>query len=288
MFKSWKEALDKEYPRLSPESKFRFSCHPGLSCFTRCCADVNIFLTPYDVLRMKKALRIPSGEFLEKYTIAPFMTEEKLPLVLLKMNNDAQKTCPFVTPQGCSIYENRPWSCRAFPLGTVPSDTADRPDSHESYYLAEGDVDCLGFKEDKEWTVADWRRDQGIDLYDEKNRVYKEITQHRLFKEGEEGIGPAKTMMFYLTAYDLDRFRSFIQESTFVHRFDIEPEVLEKIKSDDEALLEFGYKWLKFSLFGEDTIRIKGEVLEEKKKALAKSKKTGRAHEKHRKPKLSR
>ena len=53
MLDKFKEAILKEYPRLSPESKFRFSCHKGLSCFTQCCGDVNIFLTPYDVLRLK-------------------------------------------------------------------------------------------------------------------------------------------------------------------------------------------------------------------------------------------
>jgi Fe-S-cluster containining protein len=288
MVKSWKEALRQEYPRLGPGGKFRFSCHKGLSCFTGCCADVNVFLTPYDVLRLKKALGLPSAELLEKYTVAPFMTEQKVPLVLLRMKDDARKSCPFITPEGCAIYEDRPWSCRMFPLQTATSKTADGPDGREFCFIAEGDFNCLGFKEDREWTVAGWRRDQGIVLYDKKNQPYQEITRHHLFREGEEGIGPAKTMMFYLTCYDLDRFRGFVFESTFLHRFEIPAEVLEKIKTDDEALLNFGYQWLKFSLFNEDTIKVKGEVLEEKKKTLLKSKSTGRAHAKRRKSKLSR
>ena len=158
MFKSWKEALDKEYPKLSPESKFRFSCHPGLSCFTRCCADVNIFLTPYDVLRMKKALNMSSEEFLEKYTVAPYMTEEKLPLVLLKMRDDDPKSCPFVTPEGCSIYEDRPWACRMFPLEVASA----KPGEPESCYIAGDGFPCQGFKEDKEWTVDDNLQDFGL------------------------------------------------------------------------------------------------------------------------------
>jgi Fe-S-cluster containining protein len=236
---------------------------------------------------MRRALNLSSGEFLEKYTVAPFMSEQKLPLVLLKMQDDARKSCPFVTPQGCSIYEDRPWSCRMFPLGIASSKATDSPDVPEFSLIVEEDSSCLGFKEDREWTVADWRWDQGIDLYDKKCQPYKDITQHPRFREGE-GIGPAKTMMFYLTCYDLDRFRKFLLESSFLNRFEVAGDIVEKIKTDDEALLDFGYDWLKFSLFGEDTIKVKGEVLEEKKKTLFKSKSTGRAHEKHRKRKLSR
>jgi Fe-S-cluster containining protein len=290
MAKSWKEDVLKEYPRLGPESKFRFACHPGLACFTGCCADVNIVLTPYDVLRLKKALKLSSRDFLDKYTVAPFMGEYKVPLVLLRMRDDARKSCPFITPQGCSVYEDRPWACRMFPLETTsakkPGKGA-RAYGQEFHVIVQGDFNCLGFKEDKEWTVAGWRQDQGIDAYDKKSKPYREIIQHPDFKT-EKGIGASKTMMFYLTCYDLDRFRSFIFESTFLHRFAIPAEVLEKIKTDDEALLDFGYQWLKFSLFGEDTIKVKGEVLEEeKKKALLKSKSTGRAHAKRRKSKPS-
>jgi Fe-S-cluster containining protein len=286
MFKSWTEAILKEFPRLAPGSKFRFSCHKGLACFTQCCADVNIFLTPYDVLRMKKALGLSSGEFLEKYTVAPFMSEQKLPLVLLKMRDDARKTCPFITPKGCAIYDDRPWSCRMFPLGIASSKTADRPDGQEFCFIVEEGFSCLGFKEDREWTVADWWRDQGIDLYDKKSQPYKEITLHRFVREGK-GIGPAKTMMFYLTCYDLDRFRRFLLESSFLNRFEVAEEIVAGIKTDDEALLNFGYDWLKFSLFGENTIKVKGEVLEEKKRELFKSNTARGAHGKHRKRKLS-
>jgi len=43
---------------------FQFNCNPGVSCFTQCCQDVTIVLTPYDVLRLKNGLKISSGEFM--------------------------------------------------------------------------------------------------------------------------------------------------------------------------------------------------------------------------------
>ena len=36
------EKILKDYPRLGPDDRFKFACHPGVSCFNRCCGDVNL------------------------------------------------------------------------------------------------------------------------------------------------------------------------------------------------------------------------------------------------------
>ncbi|HEM55622.1 MAG: zinc/iron-chelating domain-containing protein, partial [Fervidicoccus fontis] len=41
---------------LDRSSKFTFSCNKDLSCWNLCCRDVDILLTPYDVLEMRTAL----------------------------------------------------------------------------------------------------------------------------------------------------------------------------------------------------------------------------------------
>lgn len=294
MLNDWKETILNDYPRLGPESKFKFSCHKGLGCFTRCCADVNILLTPYDVLRMRKALKMSSGEFIDKYIITPYLQEQKLPLVLLRMRDDEQKSCPFVTAEGCSIYEDRPWPCRMFPLGMASAKTADQPDGLEFCFVNREGFSCQGFEETKEWTVAEWWRNQGIDVYEQKNQPYKELTLHREICEGK-GLGTAKNHIFFVTCYDLDRFRRLVTESSFLKRFDIPPDLVEALKTDDEALLNFGFDWLRFSLFREATIKVKDEELARKKKEIlkqvrkqmSKSKSKRAAHEKNRKLKLS-
>jgi len=98
-----KKAILEEYPRLSEDSEFEFSCNKDVPCFNDCCGDVNIFLTPYDVLRLKNHLEISSGEFLRQYTISPFDENLKYPVVLLKMNDNEKKSCQFVTEDGCSV-----------------------------------------------------------------------------------------------------------------------------------------------------------------------------------------
>jgi len=264
MTQSFKENLSEEYPRLSLESKFGFSCNRELSCFTECCRDVNIFLTPYDVLRMKNALNLSSEEFLEKHTIPLVMKEQKLRVVLLKMEAEKNNICPFVTPEGCKIYKDRPWSCRIYPLMTMEPKT--KEGAEEFCFIAGKSFPCLGSEQDKEWTVEEWLINQEVDLYNKRSQPYMEITMQKCFLEGK-GLGPSETEMFYMACYDLDRFRRHLFESRFFNLFNVEDEVINKIKTDDEELLDFGVRWLKFSLFGEDTISIKGEVIEKKEEA---------------------
>ena len=75
-----KQTILDNYPRLATNDVFQFACHPGVPCFNDCCGDVNIFLTPYDIIRLKSHLKISSGEFLQKYTISPFDKKQKFPV----------------------------------------------------------------------------------------------------------------------------------------------------------------------------------------------------------------
>ncbi len=61
--------------------------------------------------------------------------------------------------------------------------------------------------------------------------------------------------MFYMACYDLDSFRSFVFESSFRERFELEPDLVEKLGADDAALLRFAFRWLRFALFGEPTMK---------------------------------
>ena len=56
--KNLKETILKEYPRLNENSTFKFQCDKQMSCFTECCGDVNIVLTPYDVILLKNRLNL--------------------------------------------------------------------------------------------------------------------------------------------------------------------------------------------------------------------------------------
>lgn len=265
-----KEEILKEYPRLTKDSEFFFACHDKVACFNGCCRDVNIFLTPYDVLRMKRALAMTSGEFLAKYTLVPFDKNLKFPAVLLKMEDNKEKTCPFVSKEGCRIYSDRPWACRMYPLGLAsPKEGGDALDQ-EFYFLLK-EAGCQGFDEKKRWTVGEWMENQGVAEYNAMGQYFKDLTLHSFFQKGNN-LPPPKIEMFFMACYDLDKFRRFVFDSSLLDKFEIEEEKLKLLKEDDVELLKFAYTWLRFSLFGEKTMKVKGEVLQAKEAELAEKK----------------
>jgi Fe-S-cluster containining protein len=265
------EKILEEHPRLGPDDTFRFSCHPGVSCWNRCCGDVNIFLSPYDVLRLKKRLGMTSTEFLEKHALMPVQKDMKTPVVVLRMTEDEAKSCPFLTEAGCGLYADRPWPCRMYPLGlAAQKDTADGWQGDRFYFLLQEEM-CQGHGEARQWTVRQWLEDQGLDAYDEWGEAFKELTLHKFFEDGGS-LSPEKMQMFFTACYDLDRFRQFVFGSTLLQRFDVDEDFIEEMKIDDEALLRFGFLWLRFSLFGEPTMKPKTEVMEAFKGTVEKKK----------------
>ncbi|HIE12316.1 MAG TPA: YkgJ family cysteine cluster protein [Desulfotomaculum sp.] len=252
---------EKNLPVLALCDKFRFACRPGLSCYTTCCRDISIFLTPNDVFRLKKHLDITSTEFLEKYTITFVAPNSGLPTVLLKMREDADKQCPFVTPEGCSVYKVRPWSCRMYPLSY---------DYNEDKYPVIADPSkCLGFQAEAEVFVEDWLVDQGVMFESvlfqpEIDRMFNDALARLEFPK-DKITNPQITEMIYMASYDLDRFRRFVFESRFLQIFEIEPSVVERVKKDDEELARLAFLWLKFGISDRNALKIRDEVLEQSK-----------------------
>ncbi len=236
--------------RMERENRFSFKCHPGVPCFTKCCQDITIVLTPYDVLRLKNGLGISSDEFLEKHTLIVPQEKSLIPMVILKMNED-DKRCPFVSKTGCSVYNDRPWSCRMYPLDVNDDGT---------FSLITDRSKCLGLEENDTWKISDWLSDQKIDPYEEMNEQLSGITIP-LQAQGLDIDNPKIHKMTFMALYNLDKFREFVFKSTFLERLEVEPERIEKIKESDEDLLLFAYDWIKFGLFGKKVFGVKDNAL---------------------------
>src|SRR4030042_1027015 len=186
-------------------SEFKFRCHNDISCFTKCCSRTNILLTPYDIIRIKDRLGISSGDFLEKYTYTYIDEEISHPYAVLKMMDDNKGKCPFVAPEGCSIYEDRPSNCRYYPVGQgLMIVDSDKGPVKEEFYFFIRDPNCLGYQGDREWSIGSWRIEQGAALEYEKEEI-------------------------------------------------------EKIKIEEIALMKFGFKYLKYILMLEETLKVRDE-----------------------------
>ena len=238
-----------------PEQTFKFQCHKNIPCFTKCCAGLNLILTPYDILRLKNRVGIYSDEFLDRYAVTDLDKHPRFPMMSLRMNPGQGQKCPFVTPNGCSVYEDRPGACRIYPLGRAALKVNEEKEAREKYFIVQ-EEHCLGFMENREWSVDEWMTSEGVVEYNAMNDHWLEIisTQRSLGKKKEI---PRKIQMFSMASYNLDKFRTFIFKSRFFDLFVVADDLKIKLGSDDKALMMFSFDWLKFSLFGEQTIQVK-------------------------------
>ena len=241
--------------RLGLDNRFKFKCHKDVPCFTQCCRGINIVLTPYDIIRLKNRLQLSSREFLTLYTEPQLLEKTDLPVVTLKLLDDDQNSCPFVREEGCLVYEDRPSTCRYYPLGVAS--LSYRQDEDESgFYFFVNEPHCRGFEEETVWTVREWRRDQGVDIHDEINAEWTDlVVRKRSFPPNMKWSEQTKKM-FFMASYNIDVFRDFVFQSSFLSRYTVDPQTVSEIRKDEIALLKFGMRWLKWLLFKEGDFQL--------------------------------
>jgi len=258
--------------RLGPQSILRFRCHKNLKCFTKCCEGIDIVLAPYDIIRLKRRLNLSSQEFLAIYTEPRMLEKTDLPVVTLKLfenkNADGKKErpCPFVREDGCIIYEDRPATCRYYPLGVASLSCREDEEEDQFCFLID-EPHCLGFEEDKEWTVAEWRKDQGVDIDDGINAEWSDLLVRKGSFPQNVKLSEKSKNMFFMASYNIDKFREFVFESTFLSLYKIRKETVEEIQNDEVKLLKFGIRWLKSVLFKREDFVEEEFAIDEKKAA---------------------
>lgn len=249
--------------KLTLDSKIKFRCHPGVSCFTSCCGSINIILTPYDILCLRKRIGIDSDEFLLRYTKPVYLEKTDMPGVQIHLT--AEGRCPFVTEEGCLVYTDRPSACRYYPIGMANfHEGAQENQSSEKFFFKVKEDYCKGHDEDKVWTVREWRADQGVDVRDDMNRGWMELVMRRKSFGQQATLSEPAKKMFFMASTNLEKFRDFIFHSSFLKTYDIDPATLKEIETDDIALLKFSYLYLASSLFGTNDLKIKDERIKAK------------------------
>ncbi len=250
--------------KLTYDSPLQFECHPGVSCFTACCHNIKIVLTPYDILMLRKRLDIPAHEFVMQYTEPTLLEKTDMPGVQIKLTED-KKACPFVTPEGCTVYEDRPSACRYYPVGMADfheggSEDNETPVEDKFFFLVK-EPHCKGFDEPKTWTIREWRADQGVDIRDEMNKEWLRLIMRRKSHGFQASLADAAKRMFFMASTDIDHFRRFIFESSFLDTYDVDQETIDKIKTDDVELMLFSFKYLANTLFGAEGLKIRKEKI---------------------------
>jgi Fe-S-cluster containining protein len=261
--------------RLTASNTFCFDCHKGVSCWNECCHDTDITLTPYDIIRIGRALNLAPGETGRKFGSEAVHEASGMPVLKLKRvdNGETKRPCVFLDPaEGCTIYADRPAACRYYPLG-LASVKMKGHDAPEDFCFLVKESHCKGHEEPREQTVADFRAGQGVEPYDERNRGWIHILMKLASWKtlgGPFGKEPDERTkkMFLMATTDLDAFRRFVFDTTFLERYAVAPETHADLATDDESLLKLALDWLRAMLFNEPTLPLQENVLHE---AIAKA-----------------
>jgi Fe-S-cluster containining protein len=248
--------------QLPGDAVIQFRCHKDIDCFNACCKNIDIMLTPYDILRLKQRLGITSTEFLRLYT-EPFEFGKNSVAGVKYKPKEGTTECQFVTDEGCSVYEDRPTACRYYPVGLLSTRRQDENFDRASYALVKEDH-CHGHFEDRKLTIDEYRKEQGLEEYDEHGRAWRQLILK--VKSAGPAIGNmSKTSLrfFFMACYDIDRFREFVRSTGFSTTYDIDDTTREALLTDDMALLRFGDRMIRQIMYGEETIALKSDALEQ-------------------------
>jgi len=215
------------------DASFSFHCHAGLSCFTECCRELDLALSPYDVIRLKQALALSSHDFLERFAIIEFEDSDLYPKVYLAMIDDGRASCPFVDATGCRVYQDRPGACRTYPVGRGAS--LDQNGQSQERFIIITEDHCLGFSEDRDQSVRQWQSDQQINDYNRINDLLLPLIP-RDNSQNLQRLSSEDATLFIDTLYNLELFKSRLTQN---------PTILDIPSADESALLPYAIDWLR-------------------------------------------
>jgi len=227
------------------DESFSFSCGKAKACFGACCRNLNHFLTPFDILKIRQALQLTSAQFLERYTVTHTGPRSGLPIVswIFKALPDA--VCPFLTRSGCAIYPVRPTSCRLYPLARAFSRNRETGRTSVQFALIREPF-CLGFESETTQSPEEWIAEQGTDAHIRMNDRLLDLIALRN-RSLPRPLTRHQKHRVYMALYDQDRFRTEVKQGR-LGDFPTDPDLLKSALADEMALLELGHQWAAHAL----------------------------------------
>jgi Fe-S-cluster containining protein len=245
--------MENGFSPLAGDDSFCFSCSSEVPCFTECCRNLNQFLTPYDILRLKACLGLPSHVFLNRFAVRHTGPETGFPVFSFKTDPGLNPICPFLTDAGCRVYHDRPTSCRLYPIARAVSRSRETGKTTEHLAILK-ESHCQGHHQQKRQTVREWMDTQELQLYNSYNDMILELI-HLKNRMKSGPLNPDARRRFSLALYDLDAFRDMAFDKGFFETLTLDRETYERATQEDTALLQVGINWLKETIFKTKTLQ---------------------------------
>lgn len=228
--------------KIGPGDTFPFSCGPENNCFNACCRSLSQALSPYDALRLARRLNVSTGEFLARHVLIVIGPETGLPVVTIQPGPGDDQPCPFVTPRGCAVYEDRPGSCRVYPLARAAGRDKTTGKVREQYYLVQ-EAHCAGHGLPKRYTVEEWIEGQGLAVYNEMNDLFLPVLGAKK-KTGNARLSQEQTRLFLMSCYDPDAFVPMLTTGRIPRG-----KAPQRLPENDVEALRLGLAWAAEVLF---------------------------------------
>jgi hypothetical protein len=175
------------------------------------------------------------------------------------------KACPH---QAIEVRSFRDW----VPLGLAATKMKGHEAREDFHFLVE-EPHCKGHREPREQSVSTFREEQGVDVHDEGNRGWIDILMEMASGKtlgGPQGrkLDPRTRKMLFMATTDVDAFRRFVFATRFLDAYEIDPGIVEALRTDDVSMLRLAFDWLKHVIFNEPTVNLRPDVLHD---AIAKA-----------------
>lgn len=253
--------------QLSADALLQFECRPGIACWNACCGNIDISLTPYDIIRLKKRLGTRSTDFLREYTVPYEMEKDGMAGVKLRPV-EGGTACRFMRPEGCGVYEDRPTACRYYPVALLSMRKQGESTDRDAYALVQ-EEHCLGHQSPRRLTIQQYREEQGLPEYDELARGWRQLVLKKKSSGPTIGAPSIKSrQLFFMSCYDIDTFRSFVSSEAFGRLFMLPEDEKARVLGSDQELMLFAFRFLRQVLFGEQSITLDEAAAEERSRKV--------------------
>lgn len=171
--------------KVEKDGTFHFEC----SRSGECCRHMEIFLNPYDILRMAEALGMTTIQLIQDHVL--FLENKQQGILKPVLKAAREGVCAFNSNRLCKIHRDRPLPCRLFPIARMDED----------YHLQQVSY-CKGLSSRRKQDVASYIQEEEAQEHLEAAKPYHRIMKTYVSMDGSMDLETRD--LFHKVLYDFD------------------------------------------------------------------------------------